>query len=299
MTITGCTLLLGLGDKQCSSNAECVDSQLGDTCVDNICQLKSYDNDGGKGCEADRDCSGTSTPRCLRNYCVTSDVYSQWTCPAQTPATTDTVKYSFKVVEYLSRKPPANLKVNACRNGDTNCASPVASFTDVGKTGSVVLTLDNGFQGFFEVLSDQLPALLYVTKPVVKDTENREVPALEPTTVAGLAGLAGLPFDDSKTKGVALLEMIDCNLKPASGVRFEIKPSAPDLFYIINGVPSKDAKQTLYDGVDSTGDGGFLNLDKGLYTFTAYLGVEADAPQLGQFIAQIRANTITYIDLSF
>ncbi|HET8935083.1 MAG TPA: hypothetical protein VFN67_16660 [Polyangiales bacterium] len=299
MTISGCTLLLGLGDKQCSTNAECVDSQLGDMCVDNVCQLKSYDKDGGKGCEADRDCSGTSTPRCLRNYCVTSDVYSQWMCPAQTPAITDTVKYSFKVVEYLSRKPPANLKVNACRLGDAMCASPVASFTDVGKTGNVVLTLENGFQGYFEVLSDHLTALLYVTRAVVTDTENRDVPVLESTTVAGLAGLAGLPYDDSKTKGVALLEMIDCSGKPASGVRFESNRNAPDRFYIINGVPSKDAKQTLYDGADSTGDGGFLNLEKGLYTFTAYLGVEEDAPQLGQFIAQIRMNTITYVDLSF
>lgn len=299
MTISSCTLLLGLGDKQCSSNSECKDAQLGDVCVDHICEFTGYQGDGGSSCASDRDCSGTSMPRCFKTVCVTSDVYSQWTCPAQTPAASATVKYSFKVVEYLSRKPPANVKVNACRYGDTACASPVATFTDTNKTGNVVLTLENGFQGFFEVLSDQLPALLYVTKPVVTDTVNRDVPAIEPSTVAGLAALAGLPYDDTKTKGVALLEMIDCSLTPASGVRFESKPNAPDQFYIINAAPSKDAKTTKYDGADSTGDGGFLNLTPGFFTFTSYLGAEDGAPKLGEFIAQIRANTITYIDLSF
>jgi hypothetical protein len=48
---------------------------------------------------------------------------------------------------------------------------------------------------------------------------------------------------------------------------------------------------------DNTADGGFINLAPGFITFRAHLGV--DGLELGRFNAQIRANTITYIDLSF
>ena len=53
MTLTSCTSLMGLSDKQCSTNSECLDSQLGDLCVNNICEFANgckgsacYVNDG-------------------------------------------------------------------------------------------------------------------------------------------------------------------------------------------------------------------------------------------------------------
>ena len=294
MTITGCTLLLGLGDKQCSSNAECVDSQLGDVCVDNVCQDSSYGNDAGAGrCSSDRDCNGTNTPRCFKDTCVTSPVYEQWVCPAPAPATTDKVKYSFKVVDFLTREPPANVVVNACRQTDVACSQPVAKFTDTAKTGNAVLMLPSGFMGYFEVLSPEATALLYVTKAVNTDTQNRDVPMLTTDNIKLLAGLAGLPYDPAA--GVALLEMIDCKLKPAGGIQFKINRASPDQFYLKDGNPSKDAKLTDFNS--ETPDGGFLNLTEGFYDFSAYLG--ENGPMLGSFNAAIRAEAITYIDLSF
>jgi hypothetical protein len=302
MMLSSCTLLLGLSDKQCSTSSECLDSQLGDVCVNNICEFANgckgsgcYQGDGGvPHCEADRDCSG-NTPRCLKNGCVTNEVFDQWSCPSQATAMSETVSYGFKVVDFASRNPPMNVVVKACRNTDVTCLQPVDTFTDMGTTGNVMLTLPANFYGFFEITSAQVPALLYVTKPVVKDTINRDVPVLTPSALELTAQLAGFPYDE--TKGVTLLEMIDCSGKPAGGVQFKSSRTAPDQFYIIDQVPSKEAKQTEYDSTDNTADGGFINLAPGFITFSAYLGV--DGLELGRFNAQIRANTITYIDLSF
>lgn len=296
MTITGCTLLLGLSDKQCSSAADCVDSRLGDACIDNICEFTGiYGRDGGTSCSSDRDCNGTSTPRCMKNGCVTQDVYEQWTCPTSQVATTATVKYMFHVKDFATEAVPDNIVVNACRMTDVPCKNPVATFRDSGKTGDVVLTLPTPFNGYFEILSAQLPALLYVTKSVVKDTTNRDVPVLTPDTVNLLATSARLPYDS--TKGLALLEMIDCSGRPAGGVQFKVNRNAPDQFYVIDQLPDKEAKQTEYNSAYNTADGGFLNLEAGFIIFSAFLA--ENGIELGSFNAQIRDNTITYIDLSF
>ena len=303
MTLTSCTLLMGLSDKQCSTNSECLDSKLGDLCINNICEFASgckgtacYENDGGVPfCESDRDCTGTNTPKCLKNGCVTSEVFEQWSCDGPSPGTGATVSYGFRVVDFVTRNPPMNVVVKACRNTDPTCSQPVDTFTDMGMTGNAKLELPVNFYGFFEITSAQTPALLYVTKPVVKDTMNRDVPVLTTSMVELLAMLAGFPFDP--TKGLALLEMIDCSGKPAGGVQFKSSRTAPDQFYIIDQVPSKDAELTEYDMTDNTADGGFINLAPGFITFRAHLGV--DGLELGRFNAQIRANTITYIDLSF
>jgi hypothetical protein len=303
MTLTSCTLLLGLSDKQCATNSDCVEASLGDICVEHVCAYASscqagdcYKNDGGVGmCEADKDCSGTDTPRCLRSQCVSAELFAQWSCAPQTHATTDTVQYSFGVVEFLSRQAPADVVVNACRNGDVGCAQPVATFTDTGRTGNVTLTLPRGFYGFFEVRSSELQALLYVTKPIVRDAQARDVPVLATSTVELLAELVGFPWD--RDKGLALLEMMNCSGTPSGGVQFKTSRAATDQFYIIDQIPSKEATQTKYDTTDNTADGGFINLEPGSITFSAHLG--EDGLELGSFNAQIRANTITYIELNF
>jgi hypothetical protein len=304
MTLTSCTLLMGLSDKQCSTSSECVDSQLGDVCVNNICEFTNgckgtacYENDGGvPSCETDRECSGTSTPKCMKKGCVTNEVFEQWTCPSTDTATSETVSYGFRVVDFVTRDPPMSVVVKACRNTDPYCSQPVDTFTDTGMTGNAMLTLTANFYGFFEVTSaEHIPALLYVTKPVLKNTMNRDVPVLTPSMVKLLAMLAGFPYD--ATKGLALLEMIDCSGKPAGGVQFKSSRTAPDQFYIIDQTPSKDAELTEYDMTDNTADGGFINLEPGFIRFSAHLGV--DGLELGQFNARIAPSTITYIDLSF
>jgi hypothetical protein len=297
-SLAGCTALLSLGDKQCNQSADCVSAQLGDSCVDHVCiNGKPYAGDsGGPGgaCSTDKQCAGTSTPRCFHSACATMETYQRWTCSAVPDATQSTVKYGFKVVDFLSKKAPGKVVVKACRNSDAACVEPVSSWTDTAGTGDATLILPAGFFGYFEITSDEVPALLAVTQPITQDAENRDVPVLSASTVQLLAQLAGFPYD--MTKGLALLEALDCLGMPQGGIQFTASRKA-DQFYLVDQVPSKEAQLTEFDPTDNTADGGFINLEPGFTTFAAHLGV--GGVELGSFNAQIRANTITFIDMHF
>jgi hypothetical protein len=259
-SLASCTALLSLGDKQCNQSADCVSAQLGDRCVDHAC------------------------------------VYSDSSCGPLPEATQPMVTYGFKVVDFLTKETPANVVVNACRNSDAACAQPVATWTDTAEHGgNATFMLPAGFFGYFAITSDALPALLYVTQPITRDSENRDVPVLSTGTVQLLASLAGFDYDTGK--GLALLEALDCSGAPQGGVQFKESRGTADQFYLIDQNPSPDAQLTKYDPTDNTADGGFINLDPGFITFSAYLGV--DGMSIGSFNAQIRANTITFIDMHF
>jgi hypothetical protein len=259
-SLASCTALLSLGDKQCNQSADCVSAQLGDMCVDHAC------------------------------------VYSNSSCGPLPEATQPMVTYGFKVVDFLTKETPKNVAVKACRNSDAACAQPVATWTDNAEHGGhATFMLPASFFGYFAITSDALPALLYVTQPITRDSENRDVPVLSTDTVQLLASLAGFDYDTGK--GLALLEALDCSGAPQGGVQFKESRGTADQFYLIDQNPSPDAQLTKYDPTDNTADGGFINLDPGFITFSAYLGV--DGVRLGSFNAQIRANTITFIDMHF
>jgi hypothetical protein len=249
----------------------------------------------GMTCDSDKQCGGEA-PRCMRGNCVSASIAERWLCAEETkPMTVPTVKYSFRVVEFLSRQPPKDIVVTACRFNDVYCAEPVATYTDKKGDGMATFDLPMGFLGFFEVHSDAVTSLLYVTKPIVKDSQNRDLPVLSPSTLALTSSFIGFTFDT--TKGLAILEAIDCSALPAGGVQFKEGQGSPNQFYVVDQVPSRDATVTVYDESNETADGGFINLNPGPVKFTAYWGV--DGPMLGSFNAQIRANTITFVDMSF
>jgi hypothetical protein len=199
------------------------------------------------------------------------------------------------VVDFLSGKPPKNLTVLACRSNDVGCAEPAGTFVDSDGTGHAQFDLQGGFMGFFEARSDELTTLLYLTRPVVKNTLSRDLPILSASAVQLTAGIAGVPFD--QTKGLAVLESLDCSSNPAGGVVFNQNGTMSDQFYLVDQVPSFEATMTTYNEENNTADGGFINLTPGYVTFTSYLG--DDGLLLGSFTAQIRANTVTFIDMDF
>lgn len=292
--LASCSILVGIGDKQCSADSDCTRQGLGNACVENVCVDDGEPNPGGS-CETDRQCGGES-PRCMRGFCVSTSIAERWLCADESkPINVSTVKYSFKVIEFLSRMPPKGIVVSACRNNDVYCAEPVATYTDMKGDGAATFDLPMGFLGYFEIHSDAITSLLYVTKPIVRDSKNRDLPVLSPDTLALTAKFTGFVFDP--TKGLAILEAIDCSALPAGGVQFKEGQGSPDQFYIVDQVPSRDATVTVYDEPTQTADGGFINLNPGPVKFTAFWGV--DGPTLGSFNAQIRANTITFIDMNF
>jgi hypothetical protein len=305
--LPACSLLIATHERQCKSDTDCTTSGLGTLCVDRVC----VDGPSSSGCQGDTcnlesaaisagscaddsQCAGSGTPRCLKGHCVSKELAERWICPADEQVVrSGIIHYSVQVVDFLTREAPANVVAKACRNNDVACAEPVDVFTDKQGSGQVQFNLPAGFLGYFDVKSDSVTSLLYITRPITKNTLDRDLPVLTQEALEGTVGAAGFTFDPST--GLALLEALDCSGTPSGGVQFKANSGIGDHFYLIDQVPSREASVTKYDTLTNTADGCFLNLAPGFVTFTAHWGV--DGPELRSFNAQIRANTITFVDM--
>ena len=301
---SGCSALIDVAGTQCESDSQCRTQGFGDRCLEHVCVSAEVEQPRGTldsaiksgRCTRDSDCP-SSEPRCMRSQCVTQDVAEMFICPAPEKPAADsgTVKYSFKVLEFVSRKPPQNLSAIACRSNDVGCGKPWGPVTDPDGDGVLELQLPRGFLGFVEVKSDALTALSYLTKPLLVDTVDRDLQVSAPQTVNLLAMYDNATFDEEK--GIVLLEAFDCTGKPVGGVHFKESKGGARPFYIVNHVPNSDVTESVYDAVNDVADGGFLNEPPGFITFSAHYGV--DGPLLGEFNASVRAKTITFIDMYF
>ncbi|HKU43893.1 MAG TPA: hypothetical protein VJR89_37290 [Polyangiales bacterium] len=314
--MAGCSALIGVDDKQCNTNSECVSAKLGDRCVQHVCVESQANNKPDAGdetpfdgtCETDKQCGASEeTPRCMNGACVTAELADRWMCEqTEVPMDSGTVKYSFHVVDFLTQMAPKSLTVLACRNNDVTCSSPTGTFSDTEATGLVEFDLPKGFLGFFDVQAEgvdkdgdkvtYVPALSYLTKPVVEDMLDRPLQIPTPDLVTALALVEGVQFEPA-TKGLAMVEAFDCSGAPAGGVRFTEGKGGATPFYLVNHVPNKNANASVYDPVNKVADGGFLNVTPGFVEFSAYWGL--DGPMIGSFNAHVRAGTITYLDMYF
>lgn len=231
---------------------------------------------------------------CLADQCVDDEIAAQWIC--KTPELkTAMVRYSFRVIDFTTREPPANVVVHACRTDDVGCSAPVDSDDEPSEAGHVELSLPAGFTGFFEISSDALPVLLYVTKPISRNILDRDVPVITLETVELTSQTIGFPYDPER--GIVLLEAIDCAGAPSGGIRFELDGAEAERFYVVDQLPNTDADATVHDATHNTATGGFINVPAGRRSFSAYLG--RDGVKLQSFDAQVRAGTITFVDMVF
>jgi hypothetical protein len=286
VSLSGCSLLVKTHERQCKKDADCVAANLGSLCVDEVCS--EPDECEGPAC--------TMANAAVNESCVSSEIAEHWHCAGDDQTIkSSSVRFAFHIVDFLSRKPPKQIVVNACRTNDVACADPAGTFIDTDGTGHAQFDLPSGFFGFFEVHSEALTTLLYVAKPIVKNTSDRDLPVLSAQAVQLTAGVTGITIDP--TKGLAILEALDCSETPAGGVQFNASAETSDQFYLVDQVPSREATVTAYDELNNSANGGFANLAPGFVTFRARLGV--DGLELGLFNAQIRANTVTFIDMHF
>jgi len=303
----GCSVLIGdVEGAQCNEDVECTQRQLGDKCEHHVCVSCSTaactgescaDAGSTASCKLDAECKTASAPRCMHGECVAASVAERFLCSMdQVGELSETVHYTFQVIEFVTRKAPENLVVLACRGNDVKCNDPSARFEDKAGTGLVELDLPFGFLGFFEVKSNNtMPALSYLTRALTSDTRDRDLQVASATTVGALAMIAGVDYDE--TKGIAMVEAFDCNRKPADGVHFGESKGASTSFYLLNHVPNAELTSSVYDEMNNVADGGFVNVTPGYVTFSARVG--ADGPMLGEFNATVRASTVTYIDMYF
>lgn len=305
VALPSCSLLVHTNERQCKVDLDCVDAMLGARCVNQVCVaapecqgptcgVSSSPNEQGP-CKNDMQCTSDTTPRCLKSTCVSREVGERWVCTADDQSIkTNTVRFGFHIVDFLSRQPPANIVVKACRSNDVACTEPVATFKDTDGTGHAQFELPSGFMGYFDITSDSLPALLYVTKPIVKHTLSRDLPMVTAETIQLFGAVANLTIDS--TKGLVLLEALDCSDTPAGGIQFTMQGMG-DSFYLVDQLPSRDAKMSMYDAVNNSANGGFANVPPGFVTFGARLGV--DGLELGTAYVRVRGNAINFVEMHF
>lgn len=300
LSLAGCSALINVSDKQCNDDMECSSKGFGTMCVDHVCVDPNDKSDGGASsstCSNDAQCGTGATPYCMNGSCVNEDLADRFVCPADTtPMTSATVHYTVNVLNYITRKPPTNLTVKACKNADVTCASPLGSFDDTTGMGVVDMDLPWGFIGFFQVLTaDSVESYSYVTKQLKQDTTDRDIQLLKPSDLTFLSTSAGV--DAEASKGIALVEAFDCTGKSQGGVHFEESTNTATPFYIIDGVPNKTATVSKYNVDSDVADGGFVNIRPDFVTFTARWGI--DGPAIGSTNVQIRPGTVTYVDMHF
>jgi hypothetical protein len=309
-----CSLAIDVDGLQCDSSEDCVVARLGLACVNQVCVqadpascavgescdeplvAEESEPEPPAGCLLDTQCSDALAPRCLAGTCVSAADGEQWLCPGPpVPAATGgLVDYSFRVYEFVSRRPPDTLNVKACRTNDIECSAAVATFSATTPDGHVSLQLPVGFVGYFQLdASGALSQRFHLTRPVRESQVHRDVQLISPATLSLLSGVAGKSAKASR--GLVIIEAVDCRGQPAGGVHFEENTGDAQPFYIVNLLPTISVTSSVRDEANNIASAGFFNAKPGLMTITASLGEEG--PVVGVFNAQVRANAVTLIEL--
>ncbi len=290
-------------------DSDCESAGLDGRCEDGICVARSVEPqrdagmDGGGGSDAGmssdpNSCFGSMRcddgKLCFKDQCVEARDVERFVCDPITPDDTELVPFEMPVVEFVSTEPPKNMKVRACRVNDASCEDPDGRYEDTDGTGVIRLELPRGFSGFLEVTSDDaLPALWYFTKPLVVSTKAKPLRVVAPDTLTFLSSITGFPSDASK--GLVILEAFDCAKVAVGGVHFEENTKAALPFYLVNSIPNRQSTVTVRDEMANEAPGGFANATPGFTLFTARIGV--DGTILGAYNANVRASTVTYLDI--
>lgn len=131
------------------------------------------------------------------------------------------------------------------------------------------------------------PAMLFFNPPVVHDVERPVSLQMFPSSgLPAIIAAAGIQLDP--TAGSLFIQALDCDGKPAAGVRYELAPAAPGVnsLYVNNGVVSSSGTKT-----DESGIGGFVRVPPG---FVSVIGYNSDSVPIGQIGVQSAASTLTY-----
>lgn len=215
---------------------------------------------------------------------------SPWACldtPPPPPVMRPTVSYTVTIVDSVTNVPPSGLTVRACDDVDTTCARPVAPPTGVSADGRVRLSLARGFDGYFDIRSDNtLSTRLYPDGTLNDDQDGATLELIDPISAMGLASAAGVDLQPGT--GLVLARGFDCKGTLRSGIDFE-SGSGGVAFSFIDGLPIQ---------TNTTGNEGlvlFTNVPKGFTLLTGTL-VDSQRP-MGSSTAESVPGSVVYADV--
>jgi len=319
--LSGCSLLIDVDGDQCQQVSDCAAVGFPATCEQGVCVRREQAPDecdgapcgpsgdagplsgdaGGTVAALGASCAEADDVRCeaeaicFKEQCAIETEVGRFVCEPAAPVAAETVRLTMPVRDFVTEQPLPELVVLACQENDVSCDDPIARFDDPDGTGDVVLDLPYAFTGYLDVRSPAvLPTLWYFTKPLVTPFDAKVLKAVSAQTVELLAAITSLEVDASK--GLVILEAFDCEKNAAGGIHFEESKRAAIPFFIIDGQPNVESTITVYNELDNQAAGGFINATPGFTIFSARIG-GADGPVLGSFNANVRASTVTYVDI--
>lgn len=131
------------------------------------------------------------------------------------------------------------------------------------------------------------PAMLFFNPPIVSDVSQPLPLQLFPAAgLPAVLGAAGITID--QTAGNLFIQALDCDGRPAAGVRYEMATPAAAVgrLYVANGIVSNAVTDT-----DSSGIGGFVRVPPG---FVSVVGYNSDSVHIGEIGVQAAPSTLTY-----
>jgi hypothetical protein len=279
----GCQVWLDVDAPQCARNSDCVGLLgRGYTCEKNLCVAppeKNTEMDAGE----------------------VSQLPARWACVVEPPKDfipdpDRQITVRMDAVDLNTLKVPSDLVASACLPGDVECSSPIVKDISPGSDGFFEFTVPHGFEGFLSFTSSTtVPALSFANRAYL-DNLTTSGPALStPMALEDIASHADRPNDPSR--GVAILEVRDCNDRAGDGVSFDpVGDETP--FYFdgalpARGLPSTTISNLLGAGREPRAVGGFSNLKPGYLTFEGRL--EKTGESIGRVTVQIRAGWFTYV----
>jgi len=279
--LSGCTLLLSpLDADQCESPEDC--AALGEEyecSVDQVCVPRQAMLDSSEGTDSmDDPTEDTSEP-----------VWeSQWAClgkvPLPMPKTGQThiFRQAFESLETPGR-PPNNMKVRLCAQFDVPCDLPLYTDILVQDGGIVEITVDSGFEGYFEVTGDGvLPTISPLGSMVVSDRTTITRPIVLLSEASYRAALYNLAEPDFVNRAQMNVGLRDCYTERAEGITVSISPMDPtemmQVFYVRNLLPVPNDTQPWSD---RTAGSTVANVPVGVSLMETYLTDPAILEEFG------------------
>lgn len=245
----------------CSADAECSALAFCDRgCGDDLACASRCSTVHAAGWDAEQRLAG-----CVHNQCDVVCGGRAWDCVGSVvwPSGTGTVKWQLKLTDFVTGKNLPGVTCKPCSRTDPACTSPLQPPQLTDDTGSVAFVLTAGFDGYIDATGGGIyPGLFFPPKPLTADYAENTLVVTE-AAFPTLAALLGTPDPE---RGHLTVNALDCTGGAAAHVAFQANPSDAETipFYLAQNLPSKAATET-----DSTGRGGFGNLQPGAVTVRA------------------------------
>jgi len=187
-------------------------------------------------------------------------------CPVKPAAGSEPVAVTVHVRAIVNVQPVAGAHVKLCREIDVTCERgepPEGLVTDAN--GDATLMVAPGSTEYVQVTgnTDQFLPARYYFNPLTFGARDVNVQLATPEVRDALAGVLGT--SQQPGRGIVLLNALTCQGTAAANVAFssDVAEAATVRFYVEGALPNP-----ALEGTNSTGFGGFLNMQAGAVTIT-------------------------------